>query len=239
MGLLNIFDKKICSICGNEIKFLGNRKLADGNMCKNCEGKLSPLFSDRRQSTVQEILDQIEYREQNKYAVAAFNPNRSFGQSKKILIDDASRNFIITSSSKWAEQNPDVISFSQVTGCDTIIDEQKEEVKFKDKEGKSVSYVPPRFKYTYDFYSLIHVRSPYFDDIKIKINQSQIEKTTSEEYAMARFQADEIKTAFDEIMEDERLRRGPKQYVTCPFCGATTLPDENGCCQYCGGAIAQ
>ena len=56
MGLLNIFDKKICSICGNEIKFLGNRKLADGNMCKNCESKLSPLFSERRQSTALSVI---------------------------------------------------------------------------------------------------------------------------------------------------------------------------------------
>ena len=29
-----IFEKKNCDICGNEIKFMGNRKLEDGNLCK-------------------------------------------------------------------------------------------------------------------------------------------------------------------------------------------------------------
>lgn len=37
-----LFEKKICSICGGEIGLLGNRKLADGNLCKKCARKLSP-----------------------------------------------------------------------------------------------------------------------------------------------------------------------------------------------------
>ena len=53
MGLFrNLFEKKICSVCGGEIGLLGNRKLEDGNLCKNCAKKLSPWFSDRRHSTV-------------------------------------------------------------------------------------------------------------------------------------------------------------------------------------------
>lgn len=53
MGLFgNLFEKKICSVCGEEIGLLGNRKLEDGNLCKNCAKKLSPWFSDRRHSTV-------------------------------------------------------------------------------------------------------------------------------------------------------------------------------------------
>ena len=36
MGLFGkIFDKKECSICGGEIGLLGNRKLEDGNLCRN------------------------------------------------------------------------------------------------------------------------------------------------------------------------------------------------------------
>ena len=45
---MGLFDKKYCSICGGKIGFLGNRKLEDGNLCKDCAGKLSPWFSDRR-----------------------------------------------------------------------------------------------------------------------------------------------------------------------------------------------
>ena len=52
---MGLFDKKYCDICGDKIGFLGNRKLADGNMCKTCARKLSPLFSERRKSTAEEI----------------------------------------------------------------------------------------------------------------------------------------------------------------------------------------
>ncbi len=43
---MGLFDKKYCDICGNQIKFLGNRKVEDGNICKDCASKLSPFFSD-------------------------------------------------------------------------------------------------------------------------------------------------------------------------------------------------
>ena len=29
----------------------------------------------------------------------------------------------------------------------------------------------------------------------------------------------------------------PKTAVTCPYCGATTIPDASGCCEYCGGSV--
>ena len=72
-----LFDKKECSICGGEIGLLGNRKLEDGNMCKSCAAKLSPWFSDRRQSTVAEINDQLAYRENNQGKVAVFRITRT------------------------------------------------------------------------------------------------------------------------------------------------------------------
>ena len=49
---MGLFDKKYCDVCGAKIGFLGNRKLEDGSLCKDCAGKLSPFFSDRRNSTV-------------------------------------------------------------------------------------------------------------------------------------------------------------------------------------------
>ena len=77
MGLFDkIFVKKECDICGGEIGLLGNRKLEDGNMCKECAAKLSPFFSERRESTVAEIKEQLAYREANKEVVAAFNPTK-------------------------------------------------------------------------------------------------------------------------------------------------------------------
>ena len=33
---MGFFDKKYCDICGEKIGLLGNRKLEDGNLCKEC-----------------------------------------------------------------------------------------------------------------------------------------------------------------------------------------------------------
>ena len=69
---MGLFDKKYCDICGEKIGFLGNRKLEDGNLCKDCAGKLSPFFSDRRNSTIEEIKAQLAYREDNRNKLAGF-----------------------------------------------------------------------------------------------------------------------------------------------------------------------
>ena len=87
MGLFGkLFEKKECSVCGGEIGLLGNRKLEDGNLCKNCAAKLSPWFSDRRQSTVAEIQEQLAYREANQEKVSAFHPTRILGERTKMLM---------------------------------------------------------------------------------------------------------------------------------------------------------
>ena len=62
---MGLFDKKYCDICGEKIGLLGNRKLEDGNLCKDCARKLSPFFSERRSSTVEDIKRQLAYRAEN------------------------------------------------------------------------------------------------------------------------------------------------------------------------------
>ena len=63
---MGLFDKKYCDICGEKIGLLGNRKLEDGNLCKDCARKLSPFFSERRNSTVEDIKRQLAYRAENE-----------------------------------------------------------------------------------------------------------------------------------------------------------------------------
>ena len=66
---MGLFDKKYCDICGEKIGLLGNRKLEDGNLCKDCARKLSPFFSERRNSTVEDIKRQLAYRDVYKRQV--------------------------------------------------------------------------------------------------------------------------------------------------------------------------
>lgn len=118
---MGLFDKKYCDICGEKIGLLGNRKLEDGNLCKNCAAKLSPFFSERRRSTVEDIKRQLAYREENEKLVRNFNPDVMFDGSKKVYISTVSEAFIVTGSSNWRSANPDIIKLSQVVAVDTNI----------------------------------------------------------------------------------------------------------------------
>ena len=170
-----LFEKKECAICGGEIGLLGNRKLEDGNCCKKCAAKLSPWFSDRRQSTVEEIKEQLAYREANQEKVAAFHATRTLGEGTKVLLDEDAGKFMVTSARSWQEANPDVLSFSDVTGCQLDIEEHKTEIEYKDQEGKRQSFNPRRYAYSYDFYIVIHVNNPYFNEIRFKLNSSSVD----------------------------------------------------------------
>ena len=175
MGLFDAFKKKECSICGGEIGLLGNRKLEDGNMCKACASKLSPWFSDRRNSTVAEINEQLAYREENRARVAAFRTTRTLGENPKVLLDEDAGKFMVTSARNLAEANPDVLDFADVTGCDLDIDEDRTEIEYKDKDGNRQSFNPKRYAYSYDFYIVIHVNNPYFNEIRFKLNHSRVD----------------------------------------------------------------
>ena len=124
-----LFDKKFCDVCGQRIKLLGNRKLEDGNLCKECAKDLSPFFSERRRSTVADIKEHLAYREANKDAVAAFNATRTLGRWTKVILDEDQKKFIVSGSKRWKEENPDVLDFAQVTGCHVDINERQSELK--------------------------------------------------------------------------------------------------------------
>ncbi len=181
---MGLFDKKYCDICGDKIGLLGNRKLEDGNMCKDCARKLSPFFSERRSSTVNEIKQQLEYREQNKQILAGFSPMFTFGEDDKIYIDPMKQSFVVSrrNPGSWSDENPDVIPLSSVTGCNLRVDEDREEIYTQGKDGEEVSYNPPRYKFTYDFYIDIKVNNPYFDEITAKLNDNEVEGIGTMEY---------------------------------------------------------
>ncbi len=260
---MKFFEKKNCDICGKKIGLMGNRKLDDGNLCKDCTKDLSPFFSDRRRSTVQDIKNQLAYREENKQEVARFNATRTLGRGTKVILDEDAQKFIVSSSKSWKNENPDVMNFSQVTGCNLQIDEDQEEIKYKDKEERDVSYNPRRFKFKYNFWLTINVNHDYFDEIKFKINNSTIEieplqtgrmqifmptggadtGRTNAEYRQCEEIAEEIREALLEVRanvrEDIAAANAPKVAQTCPLCGATTTADAHGRCEFCGGSLMQ
>ena len=247
---MGLFDKKFCGVCGQKVGTLFHRKLEDGYLCKECASKLSPFFSERRSSTAEEIRGQLEYRAANREALADFHVTRTLGKDLKVLLDEDSRRFVVTRARDIQEANPDLLAWSQVTGVTVDVDERQEEAKRKDKDGSSVSYVPPRFTYSASVRAVLRVNSPWFDTISVPVGSSitlnpgnplpaslKPAPKTNREFMECWTIAQEIQrilmSAREEARNDAAL---PKKAVICPCCGATTIPDAAGCCEYCGGA---
>ena len=153
---------------------MGNRKLEDGNLCKDCAKQLSPWFSDRRRSTVEDIKRQLAYREENRGRASQFRTTRSYGEDCKVLLDEEHRWFTVTRARDLADANPDILDCTALTGCRVDIDESRTEQKREGPDGKEVTYNPPRYEYSYDFEVIISVNNPYFDEMKFRLNNSSV-----------------------------------------------------------------
>ena len=184
MGLFNIFDKKVCAICGGEIGLLGNRKLEDGNLCKECAKKLSPYLTDRRQSTVEEIRQHLQYREDNKRVLLAFNPTRAFGHGyTKVYVDENQGMFIITREKNYIPHNPDVFSVSQVIGVRPSIHENRTELYHHDRDGRRVPYSPRRYQVEYRFDVAIDLNTPFCNRIEFEVSSDRPDSPRTALYA--------------------------------------------------------
>ena len=170
---MGLFDKKICDICGEKIGLLGNRKLDDGNLCKDCAKKLSPWFEERRHSTVEDIKRQLEYREKNKKAVMDFYITRQINtRNYNVFIDDNKGNFTVARKLD-VNENPDIVPLSAIVQCRVDVDQQQQEETYT-KDGEIVSYQPPVYKYEFDYTMRIKVRTQWFDDMDFRLNTFSI-----------------------------------------------------------------
>lgn len=173
---MGLFDKKVCDICGEKIGLLGNRKLDDGNLCKDCAKKLSPWFEERRHSTVEDIKKQLAYREQNKEAVRNFRVTRDLKADNNyhVFIDDNHQKFAIGTKMD-VETNPDILDLSQVTSCRMDVEQDRTEEQYRDQNGEMRDYVPPRYKYSYKYKMMIGINSPWFDDMDFQLHNFDID----------------------------------------------------------------
>ena len=177
-----LFEKKVCDLCGGEIGLLGNRKLEDGNCCKECAGKLSTWFDERRHSTVEQIQRQITAREENRQRLQSWNHDMVFGEYQKLYVKFAGRipeTFVISSASNYREANADIIDFSNLSSCDADIQESRRELKQKNAQGEEISFNPPRYEYSYEFYvKLMIMGCEYIDDIRFRLNRNTLKLQT-------------------------------------------------------------
>ena len=131
MGLFGkLFEKENCAFCGKELGVFGKKKLEDGVMCGDCQKKLSPWFTERKESTIAEIQQQLDYREANKEKVAAFRTTRTFGTGKN--------------SEKLSFQGPfSHLSIIYILPHLSILYYQKAKKPIRNRNSQSASFLTP------------------------------------------------------------------------------------------------
>lgn len=221
---MGLFDKKYCDFCGEKIKFLGNRKVEDGNMCTDCAKKISPFMTDRRQTSVVEMKEHLQYREENKNKLSLLRGAQTIGEdSVKLLINRDNRVFAVTraDSGNLEAVNPDVISISDVQYVNVDKKEYKIEEFYKDSQGNRKSYNPRKYKISYDYIVTIAVHNKWFNDISFKVNQNRIESTNyslSTKYNRMMYEVKEVlsgstpetSVSSSEKSREERLREAQR-----------------------------
>ena len=124
---------------------------------------------------MEEIKRQLAYREQNKELVQKFNVTRQIStKTYNVFIDDIQGNFTIAHKLD-VKENPDIVPLSAVLQCKMDIEQDRKEETYT-KDGKTVSYDPPVYKYEYQYRMKIQVRSPWFDDMDFRLHNFSIEQ---------------------------------------------------------------
>ena len=113
-----------------------------------------------------------------------------------------------------------------------------------------VSYIPAKYIFSESIKLVLHVNHRFFDTITVPIDTSitlnpgnplpaalKPQPKSNREFMECFSMANEIKRTLLSARQQGRKEEAPKKAVVCPHCTATTIPDANGCCEYCGGAI--
>lgn len=195
---MGLFDKKCCDICGEKIGLLGNRRLSDGNLCRDCAAGLSPWFTERKQSTVEEIREQLRLREENRRNLAGFRPTRTIGVDTRVYVDEPGKRFIVTDAQDIMKANPDLIRMDQVADCQMDIRHTRTELKYENEQGETVSYHPPQYEYDYTFWMEITIIGhPYISSIRFRLNDRDITIRSEARRGMLGIPTDDIHPEFN------------------------------------------
>ena len=147
MGLLS---RKECSICGDSIGLLTGRKLADGNLCRECRVKLSPFYELTNRDTTADIAAQLEYRKRNLAELDSFRPAVTVGGAGKVFIDPAMEKFTLASEDELQHGNPDLFELRSLRGCGFFA---KERIIRGDEDESD--------RFEYDFFLKLTVDHPF------------------------------------------------------------------------------
>lgn len=135
---MGLFSKKECDVCKKKMALMEGYKCADGTICNDCKKKMSPLFTDYKNTTITQIKGQLTYREENAQRVKVFVAAETFGEYPKVMVDRKHNWFVVTKATKLSDENPDVFDLSDIQNVLVEIEENKRELHFTNKKGRHV-----------------------------------------------------------------------------------------------------
>ena len=162
---MGIFSKKDCSICGDKSGLLSNKKLADGNLCKECRAQLSPFYNVTKEDTVAGIAAQLQYREQNLAELDRFRPTIAAGGAGKVFIDPQLGKFTLASEDELRNGNPDLFDLSALRSCSYY---SRERIYKGDKETNESD------RFEYDFYLKFSMEHPFLRSFSYRYNDRSV-----------------------------------------------------------------
>ena len=235
MGFFDsLFEKKYCAICGGELGLFGHVNLSDGKLCKECKKKLSPYFAPRKRP-VEQIRAHLAYREENRERLRRFDTTRTVQLEKQQICIDLEQNlFCICTGEPTQQNNPDLFRLDRILECSVRIDESERELKTTDRKGNYVSYRPPRYAYTRTIRLSIHLEEPdWAGTVTERVGTFSFENRVPASFEHAKQRANDARELLLSLRERTAEILLPKTTVTCPFCGAPTIPDDQNRCEYC------
>lgn len=171
---MGLFSRKECDVCKKKLSLAEGLKCLDGSICSECKKKMSPLFTDYKNTPIEKIKEHLVYREANKPRVKAFVAAETFGEYPKVMVDRKHNWFIVTKATKLSDENPDVFDLSDIQNVLVEIEENKRELHFTNKKGKTCSYKPARYEFTYQFKVNIQMNHPFIKMISLKITKEDV-----------------------------------------------------------------
>ena len=201
---MGLFSKKECSICGDKSGLLSNRRLADGNLCKECRARLSPFYDVTNKDTVAFIAAQLDYRQRNMEELRWFQPSVAVGGAYKVFIDGNSGKFAVASEREMREGNPDLFDLAGLRSCSFFAREHI----IKGDEDESD-------RFDYEFYLKFSVDHPFVRGFSCRysgVTVSSKNRIKEEEARKIYLGQKEIKTGFAAFFSGVD-RRATEEYL--------------------------
>ncbi len=186
---MGLFGKKECCICGEKVGIFGGLKLKDGDLCKECKKKLSPFFDEGKESTIEDIKNQIAAREENYKQLDNLQINKIYGEFGVILIDETNKKFVAVKDTSDGlfkdpkvikgiedvkDKNPDIIDFKDIEDVEVKVIQTNREEK-QTVNGEQVSYDPKHYTYMIGFDIIIKLKHPYIKLMRISIKNGTVQ----------------------------------------------------------------